>query len=232
MLADHLHLWHINLVPFFDFDPNNALLSNDEQQRTDRFYFDKHRIRFSTCRKLLRLILANYLKISNDLLDFSVEKNGKPYLNDYPIHFNLSNSGDFMLLGVTQNLALGVDIEQVKQRDFLGLAKHSFSDTEYQEVFNASEEQRQTIFYKIWCQKEAFIKHNGLGLSYPLKDFSVSSLGQGGLIQVSVEDHTNYLMETFQLDKRIQAAFCLKTDTIKPVFFEQPALEKLIYEQA
>ena len=80
------------------------------------------------------------------------------------------------------NEDIGVDIEQLKPRDFLGLAKHSFSFKEEQAVALAKEIDRSDIFYKIWCQKEAFIKFEGRGLRYPLKEFSVSSERHGGLI--------------------------------------------------
>ena len=51
---------------------------------------------------------------------------GKPALTDLPLYFNLSHSGPFALLGVS-DAPLGVDVERVKPRR-AGLPRYALSD--------------------------------------------------------------------------------------------------------
>ena len=87
------------------------------------------------------------------------------------LEFNLSHSGDAVLVGVSLH-PLGVDIELVRDvPDFLEIAKRHFAPSEVEELLRLAPEQRCESFYVTWTRKEALVKALGLGLSFPLDAF-------------------------------------------------------------
>lgn len=154
----------------------NKILSAKEQERASRFYFSKHKRRFSVAHTTLRLILSRYLKNKNPSeLEFTENKYGKPKLiNNNHLEFNLSHSGDLALLAIGQYLPLGVDLEFFTDRPYLDIGNNMFSKIETKSLNKTHKNLQALIFFRIWAQKEAFIKASGLGLSYPTTEFTVS----------------------------------------------------------
>ena len=63
----------------------------------------------------LRQVLARYISENN----FMIERGefGKPYLRDFPeLHFNVSHSGEKLLIAISFEQAVGIDIEKTKPR--------------------------------------------------------------------------------------------------------------------
>jgi len=215
ILDNELHLWHINLLAFLELDKQDLILDLNEKKRKNRYIFKKHQLRYGACRKLLKIILGSYLnKPAKDII-IETTANGKPYLSAKPFYFNLSHSDDYMFLGICKNFDVGVDIECLKKRNFIGLAKHSFSKQESIAVRDALDDDLEQIFYKIWCQKEAFIKLDGRGLQYPLKDFSVNPIAQGDLLNLKDGEQNDYLLKTYLSAPGLFAAYCVKNSSIK-----------------
>jgi 4'-phosphopantetheinyl transferase len=99
---------------------------------------------------------------------------GKPFLTGGP-EFNLSHSGDLLLLGVAASGRLGVDIEVVRpMEDIEDLAARHFSEDEVRALLSYPPQERLRAFFRGWTRKEAFIKGLGRGLSVALDSFSVS----------------------------------------------------------
>lgn len=91
-----------------------------------------------------------------DILEICRE--GKPYIKDCPYHFNLSHSGNWLLLAVGDT-PVGADIEKITKIRPKTVEKY-FSKTEQERVQkNGTEE-----FFEIWCQKESYVKYTGEGL--------------------------------------------------------------------
>jgi 4'-phosphopantetheinyl transferase len=150
------------------------LLNSDEQSRADRFYFSKHKRRFTTARAAMRIILARYLNTSPERLEFTYNAQGKPsVVNSQKLQFNLSHTGEIAILAVGKGFPVGVDIEQYSARPYDGIAKTLFSETELYGLLKAPPSLKAALFFHVWAQKEAFIKASGLGLSYPTKEFTV-----------------------------------------------------------
>ncbi len=170
--STQIDLWFLsisdNLTQFHHF------LTPEEQNRGNRFQFERHQRRFKNARSLLRMILSQYLQLKPGDIQFETEKHGKPFI-DHPVNlqFNLSHSGDWLIIAVGQQHPLGVDIEQFSIRPYQGIAGQMFSDTEQEFLRSADQMMQATAFFKIWAQKEAFIKANGAGLSYPTQQFTV-----------------------------------------------------------
>jgi 4'-phosphopantetheinyl transferase len=95
------------------------------------------------------------------------------------LQFNVSHSGDVVLLGFALR-NLGVDVERRQDGvDFAGLAKTSFSQMEQDTILALTPEKRASLFYEYWTCKEACIKADGRGLSAPLHQFSIVASARG-----------------------------------------------------
>jgi len=153
------------------------LLSSDEIARAERFIFDRDRNHFIGCRAALRRLLAERLGMAPGEIDFSYGSNGKPFVPHAAIEFNVSHSGEFALIGLSERIAIGVDIEKIREptrNDWSDLAKRFFSEGEVKALSTLSPEDQTEGFFACWSRKEAYIKRHGLGLALPLGDFSVS----------------------------------------------------------
>jgi 4'-phosphopantetheinyl transferase len=167
-----IDLWQFSLEQ--ELNIAYQLLNADERARSDRFYFSRHKRRFTTARAILRIILARYLNTSPDRLEFTYNAHGKPAVNNsQKLQFNISHTGDLALLAVGKGYPMGVDIEQYSARPYEGIAKNLFSELEFEEFRKVPAALKPAVFFHVWSQKEAFIKACGLGLSYPTKDFNV-----------------------------------------------------------
>lgn len=171
-----LDLWRIH-IPSVQFEKIESHLSAEEKNRAGKYKFEKDRNSFAVSRSALRLILSAYLTEIPRNLNFVCNPFGKPSLNLHTkreIYFNVSHSGEFALIAVGCEAEIGIDIELMKELDYLSLAESIFSDQEQSELKSLPENHLRKGFYTLWTRKEAFIKAIGLGLSFSLKEFDVS----------------------------------------------------------
>lgn len=152
------------------------LLSADEIERAQRFVKPIDSLRFIAARGTLRKILSLYCQKDARNLSFNYNKYGKPELdlNDvHSVNFNLSHSGNYAVLAVSNQCELGIDIEEIKpfRED---IAARFFSDRECAALANMNGEDYFDGFYRCWTRKEAFVKAHGTGLTLPLNSFDVT----------------------------------------------------------
>src|SRR5262245_19649262 len=171
-LPHAVHVWFVMLdqIP----QPDRDELSADEWQRAERFMMLRVKDHFIKARAALRRILGRYLRCKTSSLQFSYRDRGKPFLKDETLRFNLSHSGGAMLLAVTENTEVGIDIETIEaNRDVESLAHRYFSPAEVAELMSLSPADRLRGFYNSWARNEAFIRARGDGLAFPLDCFTV-----------------------------------------------------------
>ena len=150
-------------------------LSADESQRAAHFRFSADRGRYIVAHGCLREILARYLHCQPGQLSFSTNEYGRPSLDDRKLEFNLSHSGNFALIAVGQEHKVGVDVERIRsdlEQD--SIARRFFSANEVAELMALPPDQRDFAFFNCWTRKEAYIKAQGSGLTFPLDSFDVS----------------------------------------------------------
>ncbi len=168
---------------YCDFNLNSSnldyyvsVLSKNEIERADRFKFKSDRNCYVITRAVLRILLASYSKKDPKSFQFKYTDFGKPYLETSNIpKFNVSHSGNMAALCFYNNCPLGIDIEKIKH-DFnvQELAQNFFSKNEIKALTTEKVENQTRAFFRCWTRKEAFIKAEGSGLSFPLDKFTVS----------------------------------------------------------
>jgi 4'-phosphopantetheinyl transferase len=174
---DEVHVWRINLSQekeqFWC-----GILTNEEQERVNRYHFAADRRRITVTRALLRTLLGRYLDAAPKSLDFEYNKFGKPALagsqNPRGLHFNVAHSGNWSLLAFGLAAHLGVDVEHLHvDRNVEYLAKAVLSPSQYASSLALPDAERKRAFLEAWTRKEAIVKALGGGLSIPLDSFEV-----------------------------------------------------------
>lgn len=88
---------------------------------------------------------------------------------DDALSFNWSHSGTYALMALARGCAIGVDIEQFRQRPrVLDLARRFFDAGEADALARLDPGARGHAFIGLWCAKESVLKAAGEGLSFGL----------------------------------------------------------------
>lgn len=121
----------------------------------------KHKKHHAAGQYLLRKALGEE---TYEQAEFAKGEHGKPYITGHPIHYNISHSGQYVVLVVTDS-EVGVDVQEKKGKRLSAMAKRFFSEEEWQAFETCDTIEAQTdLFFHIWCRKEAYGKYLGLGL--------------------------------------------------------------------
>lgn len=185
----HVHIWLANvpeLAPrasYFD-----ELIDAGERARLDAFRLSADQLRHLVTRGVLRSLASHYLAAPATALRFAQGPFGKPALHDDPeLTFNVSHSGDIVLLAFAREGDIGVDVERWNARlgdpDRRRLAESVFSITERAAIRAlSSPAERERAFYTLWSRKEAYLKGTGAGISGGLSHVDLSIDGSARVI--------------------------------------------------
>jgi 4'-phosphopantetheinyl transferase len=154
------------------------ILSVDEKERADRFHFAKDRLHFILFRSSLRKILGTCSGLAPEEIRFQYSLEGKPELiadqNSMGLRFNLAHSHGRMLVAVTCNRRIGVDLEYVRPLNHLArIITRVCTSQEQAHLEGISPENKLEVFFWIWARKEAWVKAIGKGLQLPLQTLDV-----------------------------------------------------------
>ncbi|MCB0191362.1 MAG: 4'-phosphopantetheinyl transferase superfamily protein [Anaerolineae bacterium] len=178
LARDQVHLWRVWLeASEADRHELAQVLSSSERERAARFHFARDRERFIVGRGALRVILAGYLHIRPNQVEFCYGAYKKPALvsRQRSLEFNISHSHNVLVAAVSVGRVVGVDVERIRPLDdFEGMAKRFFSPAEYEALAAVPPSLSLQSFFTCWTRKEAFVKALGQGLYCPLDQFDVS----------------------------------------------------------
>lgn len=168
-----VHAWYAHLGEYTEEeDALAALLDDHEHARAERFKFASDRSRYIIGHGLLRKILGSYLDRSPQEVTMLRGEFGKPYIPEHPVHFNLSDTKDAVLVAVAME-PIGADIETMQRRtDHQRVADHYFTAPEVASIAAAADGKRR--FLELWTRKEAVLKASGVGIMDDLKSLNVS----------------------------------------------------------
>ncbi len=175
-----IHLWtcaYLTITGEGVLNKYHNLLNIEENTKLNRFRFSKDRHQFLVSRALLKSVLSLYhVRVSANDWEFRCNQHGKPEIAnqsvDNPVQFNLAHCDGLIVLAITKNNEIGVDVEQLNRpRSLFELAATSFSAIEQATLSKLPENKRSKRFIELWTLKESYIKARGQGLSVPLDQF-------------------------------------------------------------
>jgi hypothetical protein len=116
-------------------------------------------------------ILAAYLDIEPQTLEYATLPGGKPILADGALEFNLSHSGHLARVAVSRDLKVGVDLEHPRSfRNEAGMAQRICGARELEHLAQATDEDE---LLRLWVRKEAVVKATGEGLVHSVNQIDV-----------------------------------------------------------
>lgn len=177
--SGHAHIWQFDVTAEIAARCERlALLSTSERIRAGNIRHTVTRQEFVSGRTMLRLLLEHYLGRDARGLLLQQGSNGKPFLEDAPISFNVAHSSSRILLAITREGSIGVDLEAHSTSvDIDALIPQVFPAnlTAHLSEMNALERHRE--FFALWAAREAVSKAHGGGLSTAI-DWSTNAAGR------------------------------------------------------
>ena len=165
---DQVQLFISDIKQLGPIDTALSFLDPTELERFKAFKDEKARSLFGHGRRMMKTLLAEQTGKESTDIQFSYSDHGKPFIpQQHKMHFNLSHSGDILCFGIAP-VPLGVDIELHKPIEFLDVAKTVYNPEEVSKLLEIQEIERSELFYSYWTRKEAFIKCQGYGFSFPI----------------------------------------------------------------
>jgi len=185
-----------------DYEAGLALdwLSADEVAKVGRYKRVSARNNALQVRLALRAVLSLHSNLTPQQWRFSYGAKGKPALTEdllaqTGLHFNLSHSGQWLMIGLMivprieprieamageqafaadNGVWFGVDIEHERSNtDIIPILNHYFTQDETHALLQLPDPLRRQRFFDLWVMKESYIKARGLGLALSLKSFTV-----------------------------------------------------------
>ncbi|AHJ61805.1 4'-phosphopantetheinyl transferase [Granulibacter bethesdensis] len=157
-------------------------LSQQEITRRDMYRLPADRNRHQAAHTLKRWLLAGLLDLHPADLAFKVDANGKPSLPHGNLHFNISHSGQHVVIAVRAENPVGIDVEERPPSDTIlpwSILCHA------QDIIEGD----INDFLALWTVKEAIAKCSGEGLGLDFtrlslhRDSDISMRGCDGLRQ-------------------------------------------------
>ncbi len=151
---------------------------------------------------LTRMQLSILTGLPNNCLRFQCNSYGKPLLLSNPqYYFNFSHTHNIILCGISNVAPVGIDVESISKDFSIHSIYEGLHPIEKQYINNFSLESQYVRFYKIWTQKEAFVKFEGTGFS--TESSTINTL----------DPKLAYHLYTWQYTKYICSAFLPKPDS-------------------
>lgn len=127
-------------------------------------YIQKWNKKDAPWQRILADVLKRDYKIK-DCPEILRDDMGKPYFKEYPLYFNVSHSGEYLAIAISE-FPVGIDIQEPK----------NIKDGLFCKVVQPQEqpligEERKKDFLRLWALKESFVKAEGKGLRISLKNY-------------------------------------------------------------
>lgn len=161
-------------------DRYQLLMSDDERTRAACFRFARDRHIYTITRALVRTTLSRYAPVHPSAWVFTADPHGRPQIAvSHPlanrIVFNVSHTAGLIALAIRWDLAVGVDVENVRERQTaLEVVDTFFSVEERRALAGLPPASLHDRFFEYWTLKESYVKARGRGLSLPLDRFTIA----------------------------------------------------------
>ena len=168
-----IHIWGIHVPGVLDrLEDLEPSLSAEEREKADRYHRIEDRHSSVAARGALRILLSAYSGIPAKEIHFNYSEHGKPHAVGSEVDFNVSHSGEWVVLAFGRNRRIGIDVEMIKpELDVMAVAERYFTPEEI--LLMGSAEDRPGLFFDLWARKEAYVKACGSTLFKELSRCSI-----------------------------------------------------------
>jgi len=189
-------------------------LDNSEKSKASRFRFVADQQMYVAAHSLKRVVLARYIGVHPSSLLFDTEGRGKPFCTySGAPHFNISHSGGWIVVAVSTDVSVGVDIEVQRRVDTDSIVERIGSEDEIVAYQKSAAPQRH--FLCLWTQKEAVSKACGEGISVGLS--SIPCSGKIGKYHLSFMG-VDYVAYTYLLTNKVTMSFATSAHLPPAIF--------------
>ena len=219
----HVHIWRIHKQRFLEnwYKYLSLIMTKTEIEKARAIKMLKVKNQYLATRTATRCLLGEYLKMDPKSISFSKNRWGKPMVNSpIPLHFNLSHTDQWILLGVSFQRPIGVDVEQVRHAfDYRAMVEQYFHPEEQQQLTGNMAVQGRK-FFQLWTRKEALAKAIGFGLH--------ERLLATNMLEESMPDtqpgHNGgfFAIHSFEVDSNELGALALRNELGQPKFLNFP----------
>ena len=225
--SNEVHIWFIdidiihvdttNLKHFFsdkDIKKVQSIQTKDKKEKTIKRHFT------------LLKILSDYLHTEPSEIFLEYAEYGKPYLssdcNKKNIQFNISNSWNHMIVGITLDNEIGVDIEKIRTSvDYEKLIKRFFSEKEKEDFLQLDKDKQEQTFFQWWTMKESVMKAVGLGLYLPIHTFELPYQSSTNTVHIRYKEHSkDYFVYNTLLSSDTKSSFSVEREIQKVEFYK------------
>jgi 4'-phosphopantetheinyl transferase len=162
LASGQVHVWSMNIAN--ETRPSDRLLASEEISAADRLV-DPLKLRFRNARGILRLLLGRYLRLDPASLKFTAGPNGKPFLADGRLGFNVAHTEGMTVIAVGRDCEVGVDVEKLEAPpNSPALAEQFFSAEDVRALSGMTPAMYGRAFLTMWVRKEAVLKAEGTGI--------------------------------------------------------------------
>ncbi len=205
---------YFNLKTLDSSQVENLYLNCPEKfkREVSRFRLEEDRLHRLIAREIVQS------QVQNSGINLSIDSwlrssRGKPFLKNGPF-FNISHSGNYVVVAFNQSAEIGVDIEHKAElaieplTDFLhpteiAYIKNTVNDTE--------------AFYHVWTRKEAYLKALGTGIIEGISHTSV-------LNDVLINKGISWTLKAFEIDAEYSATVCYQSQNQNELAIEKYSL--------
>jgi 4'-phosphopantetheinyl transferase len=229
LLPGQVHVWTIPLEQTREAAAKlENVLAEEEQRRASGFVVDEPRRRFVAGRGALRILLGRYLNIEPQIVQFTSNPYGKPFLTPGiktgGLEFNLTHTRRLVLAAFARGCRVGIDVEWLREiNEFNEIAARFFTAGENAALGNIPENKRLAAFYEYWTCKEAFIKAIGEGVSHPLDSFEIEFKDEGAphlhRLDQQASDSKLWTIKIFKPGAGYSAALAVEAAQINVEFY-------------
>jgi 4'-phosphopantetheinyl transferase len=159
------------------------LLDREERERHHRFVHRRDRSLFAVSHALTRIVAAHHAGVAPGGLRYA----GAPRSGTKPrfagtgsaVHFSISHSGSHVVLAVTRDAPLGVDLERIgPEVPEARVLDAVLRPGERRSLAAIPAARRSWAFSRYWSRKEALLKATGEGLAISPNRIAVSAPGE------------------------------------------------------
>lgn len=227
-----VHIWKVPLpLPEKTVTRLSECLNPEERERSRKFRFPEDQQRYISARGALRTILGLYLNNRPGDLAFGYGNHGKPFLarplGALGIDFNLSHCRDMVLISVTSQERIGVDVETVRMLPELDdIVGNHFSSEERASIESADGQAKTRLFFHVWTRREATAKARGLDLAAALSDIKIAFYAPGSGVRLEQEGEGAWSLHDLQLGPACIGAVCVEGEACDAVLRDFDSLFK------